>query len=89
MHNNLGPYSVNMNFSSSARMFPVVPLNLAIMAIILYNDVHRDLSIVHAQLNHNASCSSCVACWWFVLSSLYECMVSWHPLGGVYYVVLW
>ena len=29
---------------------PMVPLNLAIVAII--NDIHRDLSIAHAQLNH-------------------------------------
>ena len=33
-------------------MLHMVPLNLAIMAII--NDIHRDFLIAHAQLNHNA-----------------------------------
>ena len=78
----LGPYSVN---TSSARMLLVVPLKLVIMAII--NDIHRDFPFAHARnasalVVYPASSS---------YSQLYTSvqwvnMLSWHPVGGVYYM---
>ena len=79
---------MNIGFSSTARILPVVPLNLAIMAIMaIINDIHRDFPFAHAQLNRNAL-SSVVCPASGLYSQLYTSvrwvnMLSWHPVGGV------
>ena len=56
----LGPYSVNISFSSPARTVPVVPLNIGHYGYyLLYS-----LAFPHCAcpVNRNASCSSCWRC---------------------------